>query len=80
MVYCSVPFCKSRQCVNKGVSFYKFPSDTATRQQWVLAISRQGNKPGLGFAVPNYKKKEINLPKPVRQRKFQNILYMFLKY
>lgn len=44
MVYCSVPYCKSRQVKGNGLSFHKFPLNSDVRRQWLLAVSREGDK------------------------------------
>lgn len=41
MVYCCVPFCKSKRGKAVGVSFHEFPT-TTIRQKWLKAIRRRG--------------------------------------
>lgn len=42
MVYCCVPYCKSKGGKSTGLSFHEFPA-TKIRHLWIKAISRKGN-------------------------------------
>lgn len=41
MVYCCIPFCKSRSGKTPGVSFHQFPSDEELCSKWKKNISRE---------------------------------------